>query len=506
MSTTIEKLPTGIPGFDEISRGGMPEGRTTLVAGSAGSGKTLFAAQFLAHAVRVDREPAIFVTFEERPAELRRNFMTLGWDVASWEEDGLWHFLDVSPSLSTETVIVGDWDFTGLIARVETMVQRTGARRVALDSLGAVFSEFPDPAKVRGEMRRLAHAMLELGVTAVVTAEREEEYGAIARHGVEEFVADDVVVLRHVLHEEQVRRTVQILKYRGTDHRQGEFPLTIIDELGVVVLPLVESGHEEGSTDLRVSSGNAELDAMCGGGFMRDSVTLVSGATGTGKTLTCAHFLHGGASNGERVLLFAYEESRAQLFRNARGWGFDFEALERAGNLRVVTAHPEVANLEDHLVRMRREIDAYEPDRVAIDSLSALEHIATLRGFRQFIMGITGLMKRRQITGLFTSTTPNLLGGDSITISHISTLTDAIILLRYVEVLGQIRRGVAVLKVRGSRHDHDIREVEIDGNGMGIGAAFRDVDGILGGSPARLRPITASRLEGLFEDPPAGGI
>ncbi len=498
----IVKVPTGIPGFDEISRGGMPVGRTTLVAGSAGSGKTIFAAQFLAGGVLGLGEPVIFVTFEERPDELRRNLVTMGWDIASWEADGLWHFVDATPGADPDTVVVGDWDFSGLIARIEGVVKRTGAKRIAVDSIGAIFSEFPDASKVRREMRRLAHALIELGVTAILTAEREKEYGPIARHGVEEFVADDVVVLRHVLNEEQVRRTVQILKYRGTDHRKGEFPYTIQAGAGLIVLPLVSGDREEGSTQIRVTSGNEELDAMCGGGFMRDSVTLISGATGTGKTLTCAHFIGGGALAGERVLLFSFEESRAQLFRNAAGWGFDFKAMEEAGNLRVISAFPEVASLEDHLVDMRNAIDEFKPNRVAIDSLTALEHISNVRGTRQFIMGITSLMKNRQITGLFTATTPTLMGGDTITVAHISTLTDAIILLRYVEVMGQIRRGIAVLKVRGSNHDHNIREVTIGGDGMSIGDAFRDVSGILGGSPAHSQPSAAGRLEQLFVDDP----
>lgn len=496
----IEKLATGIPGFDEISRGGLPSGRTTLVAGSAGSGKTIFAAQILARGIADHREPAIFVTFEERPSDLRTNLMTLGWDIAQWEADGLWHFIDATSAASPDTVVIGDFDFSGIIARIEGAVQRTGARRVALDSIGAVFSEFPDAADVRREMRRVSHALIEMGVTAVLTAERTEEYGPIARHGVEEFVADDVVILRHVLDDEQVRRTIQILKYRGTNHRKGEFPFTIIEQTGVVVLPLAIGGREELSSDVRVTSGNDQLDEMCGGGFMRDSVTLISGATGTGKTLTVTQFLAGGALAGEKVLLFAFEESREQLFRNARGWGFDFEALEAAGNLKVIAAYPEVMSLEDHLVEMRQAMDDFQPNRVAIDSLSALEHIASKRGFRQFIMGITGLMKRRQITGLFTSTTPTLLGGDSITIAHISTLTDAIILLRYVEVLGRIRRGIAVLKVRGSAHHKEIREVTIDSSGMQIGNAFRDVDGILGGAPSRVRAGMEARLGSLFDD------
>ena len=493
----LAKVLTGISGLDTLTYGGLPSDRATLVAGSSGSGKTIFAVQFLASGIAEFGETGVFVTFEETPEDIRRNVASFGWDLAAWERDGKWAFVDASPNPEEEIIEAGDYDLGGLMVRIRGAVDRIGARRLAVDSLSAVFSQFQDSSIIRNELFRMARAARSMGVTSVMTAERTEEYGAIGRYGVEEFLADNVIVLRNVLDEEQRRRTLELLKFRGTDHQKGEHPFVIEANRGVVVIPLTGIPLEQRSSSVRVTSGNPELDGMCGGGFFRDSVVLVSGATGTGKTLTVTHFLAGGAARGDRGMLFGFEESREQLVRNAAGWGVDFEALERNGTLLLDCEYPEARGLQDHLLHVKRRIEEFAPQRVVIDSLSALERVGPSKAFRQVVIDLTSFIKQKSITGLFTNTTPTLVGGTSVTEAHISSLTDSIILLRYVEMFGEMRRGLMVLKMRGSPHDKEIRELTIDGTGMHLGEPFRTVSGILSGNPVHLHEELA-RLEELF--------
>lgn len=498
-ASTVAKLETGIPSFDMIAEGGLPRNRTTLVTGTAGSGKTVFAAQFLAAGILGSGDNGVFVTFEESARDIRQNMGSFGWDLEEWEKEGRLAFVDASPDPETEVIETGGFDLGALLARVEHAVRKVDAKRVSVDSLGAMFSQFSDQSIVRRELFRIASALKRMGVTAVMTAERTEDYGAVARFGVEEFIADNVMVLRNVLEDEKRRRTVEILKFRGTDHQKGEFPFTIIGDVGMVVIPLSAIQLRQHSSNVRISSGSKELDAMCGGGFFRDSVILLSGATGTGKTLTVTQFLAGGAAEGERSLLLAFEESQEQLFRNATGWGIDFEKMERDGLLRVMCDYPEVTGLEDWLIRIKAVVEEFKPTRVALDSLSALERVGTPKSFREFVIGLTSFIKHQEITGLFTSTSSALMGGESVTEGHISTLTDSIILLRYVEMFGEMKRGITVLKMRGSQHDRDIREFEIDADGMHILRPFRHVTGILSGAPEHVSPGDIERIWSLFE-------
>lgn len=497
---TVGKLPTGISGFDHISQGGLPLNRTTLVSGTAGSAKTVFAAQFLAEGIKQFDECGVFVTFEEPVSDIRTNMLSFGWPIDEWEAQKKWIFVDASPQPQEPHIISGDYDLGALLARIENAIRKTKATRVSLDSLGAIFTQFTDSAIIRRELFRIAYALKKMGVTAILTAERTNEYGEIARFGIEEFVADNVIILRNNLEDEKRRRTVEILKYRGTTHKKGEYPFAISPETAIVIIPLSAIELKQKSSIIRVSSGSTELDSMCNGGFFRDSIILVSGATGTGKTLMATEFMEGGTSRGEKTLLFAFEESREQLFRNATGWGIDFEKSEKEGLLRVDCEYPEVTGLEDHLIRMKKVIDEYNPDRVAVDSLSALERVSSGRSFREFIIGLTSFIKHKEITGLFTSTTSSLMGGTSITDGHISTITDSIILLRYVETFGEMRRGITVLKMRGSRHNKDIRELTIDEKGMHIGKPFRDVAGIITGNPHQVFRGEIDRLGNLFNE------
>ena len=295
-SSLLRRVPMGSTGIDHILNGGFPQGRTSLVAGTAGSGKTVFAVQFLVQGIRQFGEPAVFVTFEEPPEGIRENSASLGFDISGYEQDGSWAFVDAAYDPYLEEEAVGGFDFGALLARIEHAVRSTGAKRIALDSLGSIFTRYADAHSVRRELLRVANELRTLGVTAVLTSERVDDYGPIGRFGIEEFVADNVLLLRNALDEESRRRTIEVLKMRGVNHLTGEFPFTILPNDGIVAITLAGTELTAGSTVQRITSGLAELDEMCSGGMFRDSVTLVSGATGTGKTLLVTEFVDGGAS------------------------------------------------------------------------------------------------------------------------------------------------------------------------------------------------------------------
>lgn len=496
----MEKLKTGIEGFDLISFGGLPKGRTSLVCGTAGSAKTVFSIQFLAMGIMKYNQNGVFVTFEENPADIRQNVKSLGWDVEQWENEGKWVFVDISPQLDDNYIISGEYDLGPLLARIEHAIRKINADRISIDSLGSLFNRFPNQNVIRSGLFHLSSALKEMKVTGLMTAERSEEYGPVSRNNVEEFVVDNVILLRNILDKERRRRTLEILKFRGAIHQNGEYPFTIDPKKGMVLLPLSAIKLTQKSSNIRKSSGNKKLDEMCGGGFFKDSIVLISGATGCGKTLMCTEFLAGGARDGERCLLFAFEESRDQLIRNATGWGYDYEKWEREGLIKIISAYPESTVLENHLLMIKESISEFKPNRVAIDSLSALERVCSLKSFREFVITLTSHLKQQEVSGLFTATTSSLMGGTSITEQHISTITDSIILLRYVEVFGEMRRGMTVLKMRGSLHDRNIREYLIDGKGLHIGEPFRNVSGILTGVQSQFAPSEIERIDALFKD------
>ncbi len=495
----IDKLITGIPGFEWISEGGLPKNRTTLIAGSSGSAKTIFSVQFLVEGILQFDEKAVFVTFEESPEEIKRNMMSFGWNVEKWEKEDKWIFVDASNQPEAEYALNGEYDLGGLITRIEYAINKIKATRISFDSIGAIYTQLTSKNIVRKELFRLVYALRKMQVTSIITMERVEEYGPIARFDVEEFVVDSVIILRNILEEEKRRRTIEILKFRGTTHQKGEYPFTIVHKEGITIIPLSATDLTQSSSNLRITSGSKELDEMCDGGFYRDSIVLISGATGTGKTLLVTQFMAGGVEAGEKCLLFSFEESREQLFRNATGWGFDFYKMEQEGKIKIICVYPETAGLEDHLVKIKHEIDEFEPNRIAVDSFTALEHVSPVKSFRQFVLALTSFIKQKEVAGLFTSTTPTLLGGTSLTEAHISTITDSIILLRYVELYGETRRGITVLKMRGSMHDKHIREFFINSTGIHIKKAFRGVAGILGGNPTQISLNDMDRINQIFQ-------
>lgn len=495
----LMKVKTGIPGFDHITDGGLPQHRTTLLSGTAGSGKTVMGIQFLAEGIIKFNVPGVFVTFEESPEDIKKNMIGLGWDIAKWEKEGKFVFVDASPEPYDEITQIGDYDLGAIIARIEYAVSKINATRLTLDSLGAIFNQLPQSNLLRTELFKLSTALKKMKVTAILTSERTNEYGEISRYGIEEFVTDNVIVLRNILEGEKRRRTIEILKFRGTTHKKGEHAFSVQPDEGVVVIPLSAMELMQRSSNVRISSGNKTLDKMCGGGFFRDSIVLVSGATGNGKTLMVTEFIKTAQKEKEKTIVFAFEESRQQLLRNARGWGLDFTQMEKEGNLHIECIYPEAMNLEDHLIKMKKLIAEYKPARIAVDSLSALERSGSVKVFREFVIGLTSFIKSKEIVGLFTATTRDMMGGPSVTESHVSTITDSIILLRYVEMFGEMKRCITVLKMRGSLHDKDIREFTIDGEGMHIGNQIKNVSGIMSGNPQYASPDAISRIDKMFE-------
>lgn len=481
-----EKIAVGIDGFEHLTHGGLAESRATLIVGSSGSGKTLLSTEIVYKSIKEYDRPAVFVSFEERPHDVMSNVINQDWDLPQMVEDDKLLFIDASldQEIAGET---GDYDLSGLLAQVKAAVTKIGAGIVVLDSLGALFHHYPDVGMVRREIVRIRDMMADIGVTAIMTAERLQEYGDISRHGIEEFLSDCVIVLRHVLERERTRRTIQIYKYRGSSHVAGEYPF-VISNNGIHVLPLTAIELKQQSQSERINFGNTKFDEMSGGGLFQDSVVLVSGPTGSGKTLMCTTFAAASCKNDKRTLYLGFEESRPQLIRNAQSWGMDFEEWEKRGLLRISCCFPESQGLAEHLLSIREQIDEFKPTRLVIDSVSAMERVAGLRSFREFVLGLTSLLKERRICALLTSTTPELSGGDSVTDAHISTITDAIVLLRYLQVGGELKRGIIIIKMRGSQHDKDIREFSISSDGLKIDAPITEIsDPLFSGAASQPR-------------------
>ncbi len=495
-----EKILTGIKGFELITMGGLPKARPTLLSGSSGSGKTVLSMEIAyRNAAEFGRRAAYF-TMEEPATEIIRNVKRMGWDMDTLLRDGRLIIVDLSPP-PVRIEEIGAYDLEGLIAQIRHVIREHGVEFIVIDSIGSLFQQFSNAFTIRNEIYRVVHLFRELGVTAMLTSERLTEYGPISRYGVEEFVSDNIIILRNVLRAEKVRRTIQVVKMRGDAHFTGEYPFTI-SRGGISVLPLSAQELKQASSSDRVSTGNADLDEMVGGGLFRDSLVLVSGPTGSGKTLIAGTFAAEACAKGERVLMLAYEESQAQLSRNAQSWGLDFEKWENWGILRIACQYPHAMGLEDHLLAIQREIDAFAPSRLVMDSLSAMEHIGLSRYFREFIIALTAFSRERGLCSLYTSTTQRLSGGDSVTEAHISTISDAIILLRYVEIGPDLHRGVSVIKMRGSRHSKSVHEYTIDSRGMRIGKPFTNVSNIIlgsGGAPA-MRPLEGAQLTEAIDD------
>ena len=474
----LRKEPTGIPGFDEITRGGLPSGRASLVCGSAGAGKTLFAMEFLVRGATIYNEPGVFMSFEESSDELATNVASLGFDLNQLIEDKklVLDYVFIERSEIEET---GEYDLEGLFLRLDHAIASIGAKRVVLDTLEALFSALPNEAIIRAELRRLFRWLKEKGVTALITCERGD--GRLTRYGLEEYVADCVILLDNRVQNQISTRRMRIVKYRGTSHGTNEYPF-LIDEKGFSVLPITSLGLSHKAPTEHVSTGIERMDNMLDGkGLYRGSSILVSGTAGTGKSTIGAHFVDAACARGERALFFAFEESQDQIIRNMRSIGIDLEKYVRKGLLKFHNARPSTWGLEVHLAMIHKTISEFNPSVVVIDPITNFLAVGDRTETKAMLTRLIDFLKSREITAMFTSLTS---GGHDVEDSEVdvSSLMDTWLLVKNIETNGERNRGLYILKARGIAHSNQVREFLLTDSGIQLVDAYIGTEGVLMGS------------------------
>jgi len=478
---SLPKAATHISGLDEITGGGLPLGRTTLVTGTAGCGKTLFGMEFLVQGAIQQDEPGVFVSFEESTDDLDQNVRSLGFDLTDLVARNLLVLEHVYTERS-EIEETGDFDLEGLFIRLGYAIDSIGAKRVVLDTIEVLFAGLPNPMILRAELRRLFRWLADKGVTSIVTAERGD--GLLTRHGLEEYVSDCVILLDHRVVEQMTTRRLRIVKYRGSLHGTNEYPF-LIDENGISILPITSLGLDHTAPTERISSGIPRLDMMLGGqGYYRGSSILISGTAGAGKSSMAAHFVNAAVTRGERCLYFAFEESERQIVRNMRSIGFELDLWIQRGLLQVHSARPNLHGLEMHLVMMHKLIKEYQPQVVVIDPITNLTTIGTQSEVKAALIRLIDFLKTQEITALFTSLTADQTQLEQTEVG-ISSLMDAWILLQMIESNGERNRGLYILKARGIDHSNQIREFHLTAKGIQLIDVYLGSEGVLTGT-ARL--------------------
>jgi circadian clock protein KaiC len=486
---TLPKTPTGIRGLDEVTGGGLPTGRSTLICGPAGCGKTLMAMEFLVRGVTLFEEPGVFVAFEESTDDLIANFASLGFDLPAAEAAGLL-VLDHVTVLRGEMEETGDWDLDGLFIRLAAAIDRVGAKRIVIDTIETLFGAFANTAILRSELHRLFAWLKGRGVTAVVTGERGD--GTLSRHGIEEYVSDCVIVLDHRVTEQTSTRRLRILKYRGSLHGTNEYPFLIAED-GVSVLPITSRGLDHAVSSERVSTGVPRLDVMLGDrGYFKGSTVLITGTAGTGKSTLAAQLCEETCRNGGKASYFAFEESQAEIIRNMSSVGIDLQQWVDAGLLEFRCSRPSILGLEAHLFAMQRSVDEFEPSVVVMDPVSDFLRVGTAAEVAAMLMRQVDFLKGRGVTALFTS-----LNSEEVVVAdqQLASLVDTWLHVESTEGNGERNRLLYVRKSRGMAHSNQIREFLLTNQGIELADVYVGPQGVLTGS-ARQAQEAMERSDG----------
>ncbi len=475
---TLPKTITGIAGFDEITQGGIPAARPTLICGDAGSGKTLFAVEFIVRGAMEYNEPGVFLAFEEKANELAINVASLGFDLNKLiaQNKIKVDYVHIDHSEIEET---GEYDLNGLFIRLDHAIKSIGAKRVVLDTIENLFAGLDNKTILRSEIRRLFQWLKDRGVTAVITAEKGNGY--LTREGLEEYVSDCVVLLDHRVVNQISTRRLRIIKYRGSVHGTNEYPF-LIDEDGISVLPVTTLKLGAKVSQQRVSSGIPSLDAMMDGeGFYRGSSVLVSGTAGTGKTSIAASFAHKVCENNERCIYFAFEESPEQIIRNMKSIGLYLDKHVQKGLLKFHASRPTLYGLEMHLVKIYKLIKAFKPTCIVLDPITNLITVGSVGEVKSILTRLIDFLQTEQITVLFTALTLSTILTEQ-TDEGVSSLVDTWVLVRDIEFNGERNRGLYIMKSRGMKHSNQVREFLITDKGLSLEDVYLGPDGVLTGS------------------------
>jgi circadian clock protein KaiC len=491
----IAKAPTGIAGLDQLTFGGLPAGRPTLVCGGPGCGKTLLAATFLVKGAVDYGEPGVLMTFEENVPDLVKNVASLGYDLERLAADKK-IALDHVHLERSEIEETGEYDLEGLFIRLGHAISSVGAKRVVLDTIESLFAGLSNEAVLRAELRRLFGWLKQQGVSAIVTGERGE--GQLTRHGLEEYISDCVILLDHRVDGQRSTRRLRVLKYRGSSHGTNEYPF-LIDDQGISVMPVTSARLDHAASNERVSTGIDELDQMLGGqGFYRGSSILVSGTAGAGKSSVASHFVDAACRRGERCLYFAFEESPAQIVRNMRSIGFALDRWVERGLLRFSASRPSLFGLEMHLAQMHRAIAEFAPSVVVVDPISSLMEAGHQGEVRAMLLRLIDHLKAEGITAFFTSLTQGLTEM-GMTDASVSSLMDSWLLMLSREASGEYTRQLYLLKSRGMAHSHQVREFIMTDHGIELRPVYLGQEGVLTGS-ARVAQEAREKAIALAEE------